>query len=314
VSKTGRGGGHAATASLEPRVEVQGRLATLLIDRSILVDCLRSAPIAQSDRASDFGSEGWGFESLWAHLPARGMSQREVESEPREPMSVARSFSSPRGSGMYPPRSETTPPTPQRAGYESFETCANALETMATVASIESVATLAIVWAPASVMRVLRFGDSASCRAGAARESVRCGGWFRGRVAMIWWCCCGAAAIYLRNGHYIGRPGGRPSPATRARDCARARSKVATSPRAAVRDSSTANVRAESRPGRPLQRGVADPAHSSSWRVGERDGGTRRRSAGMDGTAVCGTSQAPAGSVAARRGRRRQNRALALWE
>src|ERR1041385_5656056 len=25
------------------------------------------APIAQLDRASDFGSEGWGFESLWAH-------------------------------------------------------------------------------------------------------------------------------------------------------------------------------------------------------------------------------------------------------
>src|SRR5262249_32239113 len=27
----------------------------------------RVAPIAQLDRASDFGSEGWGFESLWAH-------------------------------------------------------------------------------------------------------------------------------------------------------------------------------------------------------------------------------------------------------
>ena len=25
------------------------------------------APIAQLDRASDFGSEGWGFNSLWAH-------------------------------------------------------------------------------------------------------------------------------------------------------------------------------------------------------------------------------------------------------
>src|ERR1041385_272223 len=27
-----------------------------------------SAPVAQLDRASDFGSEGWGFESLQAHL------------------------------------------------------------------------------------------------------------------------------------------------------------------------------------------------------------------------------------------------------
>src|SRR6476620_2593727 len=29
---------------------------------------VRDAPVAQSDRASDFGSEGWGFESLRAHL------------------------------------------------------------------------------------------------------------------------------------------------------------------------------------------------------------------------------------------------------
>ena len=25
------------------------------------------APVAQLDRASDFGSEGWGFESLWVY-------------------------------------------------------------------------------------------------------------------------------------------------------------------------------------------------------------------------------------------------------
>src|SRR5256885_1558145 len=28
---------------------------------------LRGAPVAQLDRASDYGSEGWGFESLSAH-------------------------------------------------------------------------------------------------------------------------------------------------------------------------------------------------------------------------------------------------------
>ncbi len=27
------------------------------------------APIAQLDRASDYGSEGWGFDSSWAHQP-----------------------------------------------------------------------------------------------------------------------------------------------------------------------------------------------------------------------------------------------------
>lgn len=26
------------------------------------------APIAQLERASDYGSEGWGFKSSWAHL------------------------------------------------------------------------------------------------------------------------------------------------------------------------------------------------------------------------------------------------------
>ena len=27
-----------------------------------------TAPIAQLDRASAYGAEGWGFDSLWAHL------------------------------------------------------------------------------------------------------------------------------------------------------------------------------------------------------------------------------------------------------
>ena len=30
-----------------------------------------TAPIAQLDRASDFGSEGWGFDSLWAHIKGK---------------------------------------------------------------------------------------------------------------------------------------------------------------------------------------------------------------------------------------------------
>ena len=34
---------------------------------------LRRVPVAQPDRASDFGSEGWGFESL----QARGLSGRD---------------------------------------------------------------------------------------------------------------------------------------------------------------------------------------------------------------------------------------------
>jgi hypothetical protein len=29
---------------------------------------LQSVPVAQPDRASDFGSEGWGFESLQARI------------------------------------------------------------------------------------------------------------------------------------------------------------------------------------------------------------------------------------------------------
>jgi|YelNatPaOPRAMG01_1025707.scaffolds.fasta_scaffold00070_68 hypothetical protein len=28
----------------------------------------KKAPVAQLDRASDYGSEGWGFESLRAHI------------------------------------------------------------------------------------------------------------------------------------------------------------------------------------------------------------------------------------------------------
>jgi hypothetical protein len=35
------------------------------------------APIAQLDRASDYGSEGWGFESSWAyHMSASGLMSR----------------------------------------------------------------------------------------------------------------------------------------------------------------------------------------------------------------------------------------------
>lgn len=34
------------------------------------------APLAQLDRASDYGSEGWGFESLRAHHPQIGPSPR----------------------------------------------------------------------------------------------------------------------------------------------------------------------------------------------------------------------------------------------
>ena len=36
---------------------------------STIEKCMACAPIAQLDRASDYGSEGWGFESSWArHL------------------------------------------------------------------------------------------------------------------------------------------------------------------------------------------------------------------------------------------------------
>jgi hypothetical protein len=42
------------------------------LDRSIGVRIpapqLTHAPVAQLDRASDFGSEGWGFKSLWARF------------------------------------------------------------------------------------------------------------------------------------------------------------------------------------------------------------------------------------------------------
>ena len=32
-----------------------------------LKECLGFAPIAQLDRALDYGSKGWGFDSLWAY-------------------------------------------------------------------------------------------------------------------------------------------------------------------------------------------------------------------------------------------------------
>ena len=36
------------------------------------------APIAQLDRASDFGSEGWGFDSLWVHKLEAFRSRRSA--------------------------------------------------------------------------------------------------------------------------------------------------------------------------------------------------------------------------------------------
>src|SRR5262249_1271121 len=40
--------------------------------RGVLVSLTPPAPIAQLDRASDYGSGGWGFDSLWAHqIPLR---------------------------------------------------------------------------------------------------------------------------------------------------------------------------------------------------------------------------------------------------
>ncbi len=35
--------------------------------RGTSVTALFHAPIAQLDRASAYGAEGWGFDSLWAH-------------------------------------------------------------------------------------------------------------------------------------------------------------------------------------------------------------------------------------------------------
>ena len=48
------------------------RLGHLASTRRLAVSGLNpgrdiGAPIAQLDRASDYGSEGWGFDSLWAH-------------------------------------------------------------------------------------------------------------------------------------------------------------------------------------------------------------------------------------------------------
>ncbi len=36
------------------------------VDAAVAVCLMRSAPVAQLDRASDYGSEGWGFDSLRA--------------------------------------------------------------------------------------------------------------------------------------------------------------------------------------------------------------------------------------------------------
>ncbi len=38
----------------------------VLSDRDLFL--ILDAPIAQLDRASDYGSEGWGFDSSWAYL------------------------------------------------------------------------------------------------------------------------------------------------------------------------------------------------------------------------------------------------------
>ena len=40
-----------------------------------------TAPIAQLDRALDYGSRGWGFDSLWAHCKARKQTRRRVDGE-----------------------------------------------------------------------------------------------------------------------------------------------------------------------------------------------------------------------------------------
>ena len=42
--------------------------ATLGFETWYLGGVLKSVPVAQPDRASDFGSEGWGFESLQARF------------------------------------------------------------------------------------------------------------------------------------------------------------------------------------------------------------------------------------------------------
>ena len=67
-------GGHfkfpenAAHAGVERQQLATRPLGARLRARIDFILYVPSAPIAQLDRASDFGSEGWGFESLWAHL------------------------------------------------------------------------------------------------------------------------------------------------------------------------------------------------------------------------------------------------------
>jgi len=39
---------------------------------------IETAPIAQLDRASDFESEGWGFDSLWVHYNVRSRIPKTV--------------------------------------------------------------------------------------------------------------------------------------------------------------------------------------------------------------------------------------------
>ncbi len=46
---------------------VRQRTANPLFPSSNLGAASIFAPIAQLDRVSDYESEGWGFESLWAH-------------------------------------------------------------------------------------------------------------------------------------------------------------------------------------------------------------------------------------------------------
>jgi hypothetical protein len=40
------------------------------LDIALAVECTSGAPVAQMDRASAFGAEGWEFESLRAHHPS----------------------------------------------------------------------------------------------------------------------------------------------------------------------------------------------------------------------------------------------------
>src|SRR5690606_1410766 len=46
--------------------------------------------IAQLDRASDYGSEGWGFDSLWAHIEVRVTSRESQVVSGRSAARLAR--------------------------------------------------------------------------------------------------------------------------------------------------------------------------------------------------------------------------------